>query len=253
MVLAGLDPSGGAGIAADIEAVAAVGAHALPIVTALTVQDNDRVYAVNPVDAEILRHQALILSQKMTIAAIKIGIVGNQRNAEAIADVIRHLRKRQPDLPVVLDTVLGSGHGDNLSDDLPEEAMRHLLPLSTLAMPNAPEAIRLTGLQAPAMQAQKLLSMGAQHVLIKGGHSEDQREVINRWYSNDESHEWVWSRLPGAFHGSGCTLASAAAGLLANGKRMREALGQAQQYAHHAIMTSYRIAQGQRIPNRRPA
>jgi hydroxymethylpyrimidine/phosphomethylpyrimidine kinase len=252
LVFAGLDPSGGAGIQADIEAIGAMGAHALPIITALTVQDNDHVFAVNPVEANILRHQAQVLSDKIQIAAVKIGIVGNKANAEVIADVIKILRQQQPDLPVVLDTVLASGHGDALADDNPEDAIYPLLELATLVMPNLPEAARLCGDEHPVeIQAQRLLGFGARHVLIKGGHGKNEKEVVNRWITHDDGHEWVWQRLPGEFHGSGCTLASAIAALLASGKPMRNALVQAQQYAHQALENSYQITSGQRIPNRR--
>lgn len=252
LVFAGLDPSGGAGIQADIEAVGAMGAHALPIITALTVQDNDRVFAVNPVDAKILRHQAQVLIDKIPVSAIKIGIVGNKANAAVIAEVINKLRQQQPNLPVVLDTVLASGHGDALSDDNPEDAIFPLLGLATLVMPNLPEAARLCGDEHPIdIQAQRLLGFGAQHVLIKGGHGSSEQEVVNRWFTHDDGYEWVWQRLPGAFHGSGCTLASAIAALLAMGKPMRDALMQTQRFAHQALETSYQVASGQRIPDRR--
>ena len=107
LVFSGLDPSGGAGIAADIEAIGAVGAHALPVVTALTVQDNDTVFAVNPVDASVLAYQARVLIRKIPVSAVKIGIVGNRENADAIGGVIAELREELPELPVVLDTVVG--------------------------------------------------------------------------------------------------------------------------------------------------
>ena len=99
LVFAGLDPSGGAGIQADIEAIGAMGAHALPIITALTVQDNDRVFAVNPVDANILRNQAQALIDKIQISAIKIGIVGNNNQILCrnpfMTDNIRHNRSAE--------------------------------------------------------------------------------------------------------------------------------------------------------------
>ncbi|MBS1187212.1 MAG: thiDN [Burkholderiaceae bacterium] len=251
LVFAGLDPSGGAGISADIEAIGAMGAHALPIVTALTVQDNDRVFAVNPVDAAIIRHQAQVLSDKIAIAAVKIGIVGNRANAEAIADVIRALRQKQPDLPVVLDTVLSSGHGDALSNDKPEAALQGLIAQATLVAPNLPEAARLCpGIDTQQAQAQHLLSLGARHVLIKGGHGASEHDVVNHWFTQNDGHAWNWQRIPGEFHGSGCTLASAIAGLLAQRKPMREALTLAQHYAHQTLATAYQIATGQRIPHR---
>ncbi len=251
LVFAGLDPSGGAGISADIEAIGAMGAHALPIVTALTVQDNDNVYAVNPVDAKILRRQAEVLIDKIPISAVKIGIVGNRANAEAIAETIARLRKRQPDLPVVLDTVLASGHGDALSEDHPNHTLRPLLGLATIVAPNLIEAARLCeGAQTVEAQAQALLASGAKHVLIKGGHGAADKDVVNSWFTQNDSHAWTWQRLPSGFHGTGCTLASAIAGLLAQGKPMRETLTRAQQYMHRSLEQSFPIAAGQRIPNR---
>ena len=251
LVFAGLDPSGGAGISADIEAIAAQGSHALPVITALTVQDNDRVFAVHPVDSEILRHQAQTLIDKITVSAVKIGIVGSRENAEVIADVIRQLRKQQPELPVVLDTVLASGHGFALSKEDPTQAIVPLLELATLVAPNLPEAFRLCPTASDiATQAQQLLEKGAQHVLIKGGHGDERDRVLNRWFTHDDADAWWWPRLPGEFHGSGCTLAAAIAGVLAQGKPMREALKDAQQYAYDVLASAYTIAPGQQIPNR---
>jgi hydroxymethylpyrimidine/phosphomethylpyrimidine kinase len=115
LVFSGLDPSGGAGVGADIEAIAAQGAHALPIVTALTVQDNNRVREVVPVDAALLARQAEALLDAMPICAVKTGIPGSRENAEVIADIVRRLRARHPGLPVVVDPVLASGRGDALA------------------------------------------------------------------------------------------------------------------------------------------
>ena len=143
LVFSGLDPSGGAGVMADIEAIGAVGAHALPVITALTVQDNDRVYAVNPVDPSILAHQTQVLIDKIPVSAVKVGIVGNRENALAIRNAIAVLRKERPDIPVVLDTVLGSGHGFALADGVPEYALSPLIGVATLVTPNLPEARRL--------------------------------------------------------------------------------------------------------------
>ncbi len=251
LVFAGLDPSGGAGISADIEAIGAQGSHALPVITALTVQDNDRVFAVHPVDTAILRHQAQALVDKVVIDAVKIGIVGSHAIAQTIVDVIRRLREKQPDLPVVLDTVLASGQGDALSQEDPTQAVLPLLELATLVTPNLPEAFRLCPNASDiATQAQQLLARGAQHVLIKGGHGDERDRVLNRWFTHDDADAWWWPRLPGEFHGSGCTLASAIAGLLAQGKPMRAALGEAQQYAYDVLASAYAIAPGQQIPNR---
>jgi hydroxymethylpyrimidine/phosphomethylpyrimidine kinase len=236
LVFSGLDPSGGAGIQADIEAIAAQGAHALPIVTALTVQDNERVFEVAPVDAGLLTRQAMLLADTMPIRAVKLGIPGNLANAEAIAGIVLLLRARQPALPVVLDPVLASGHGDALARGNALAALAPLLAVATVATPNLPEAAALE------------LS-GCPHVLVTGGHGAGD-EVVNRWHSRDGMREWRWPRLPGEFHGSGCTLASSLAARLALGDAMAQALERAQRCCNQSLADSYAIAPGQRIPRR---
>ena len=250
LIFAGSDPGGGAGLQADIQAVAAFGAHPLSVVTALTVQDNDRVYNVQPVAAELVRQQAQALIDKIDIAAIKIGIVGNRANAEAIVGIIGALKQRRPDLPVVLDPVLASGHGDALSKDDAVQAIMPLLPLASIVTPNLPEAARLCGGETNTDAQAAMLLRHCSNVLIKGGHGSG-ANVLNCWFAKDDRRTWSWPRLDGGFHGTGCTLASAIAALLARGKPMAEALEAAQAYCHQALLSAYAIADGQRIPERR--
>ncbi|MEC5160872.1 MULTISPECIES: bifunctional hydroxymethylpyrimidine kinase/phosphomethylpyrimidine kinase [unclassified Janthinobacterium] len=254
LVFAGIDPSGGAGIAADILAIAAQGGHALPVATALTVQDNDRVFGVLPVDPGVVRRQAQALIDKIRVRAVKIGIPGSAANGQAIAELIALLRERDPRLPVVLDPVLASGNGDALSRDDAVRALAPLLPLVTLIVPNLPEAARVSGLAGAAdadlaAQAATLRARGCGHVLITGGHAGGAL-VRNRWFGPDGERDWHFQRLPGAFHGSGCTLASAIAALLARGQGMAEALDGAQTYCHRTLASAYPIAPGQLMPRR---
>lgn len=256
LVFAGLDPSGGAGLSADLQAIAGQGAHALTVVTALTVQDNDRVWGVHPVAAGLLRQQALALIDKFTISAVKIGITGSADNARAIAELIIELRSTQPQLAVVLDPVLASGHGDLLSRDDGLQALAPLLPLSTVLTPNQPEAQALTGLPAVASQMQRLHQLGCQHVLLTGGHGTGD-SVVNQWFDPEAGpsarRTWRWQRLPADFHGSGCTLAAAIAGQLARALPLAQALDAAQAYCHTALASAYAIGPGQLIPARRTA
>ncbi len=235
LVFAGLDPSGGAGIAADIEAIAAQGAHALPIVTALTVQDNNRVCEVQPVDAALIERQAAALAG-IAPAVVKIGIPGCLANAQAIARIIVRLRAANPTLPVVLDPVLSSGLGDMLTRGNARAALEPLLALTTVLVPNLPEAAQLGGVPVA-------------HLLVTGGHA-DGDTVVNTWYSADNSRQWRWPRLDGQFHGSGCTLAAAIAARLALGEAIEVALERAQSYCYAALAQSFAIAPGQRIPRR---
>lgn len=249
LVFAGLDPSGGAGIQADIEAISAMGAHALPVITTLTVQDNDRVHAIHPVDPDILRAQVDALIGKITIAALKIGIAGSRANVAVIAETINTLRENQPALPVVLDTVLASGHGDALSREDAVQMIQPLLALTTIVTPNLPEAERLCGGERNLLRQARQLQAFAPHVLIKGGHA-DGAQVINDWFHKQQRQSFQWPRLPGEFHGTGCTLASAIAACLARGLTVAEALQRSQVYVHESLQASYSIAQGQAVPGR---
>ena len=250
LVFAGHDPSGGAGIQADIEAIAAQGAHALPVITALTVQDNNHVYAVHAVDAQIILQQAMTLVAKVPIAAIKIGIVAHGKNAAAIANFIQQIQQRQTDLSVVLDPVLGSGKGDALALDDAVASLQPLLKVATLITPNLPEANRLNPLaQDVRAQAQALLAHRCKDVLIKGGHGSDE-QVSNCWFGQKGQRDWQWPRLAGEFHGSGCTLAAAIAGQLAMGKDMQASLQLAQEFSQRSLQQAFSIARGQLIPNR---
>lgn len=240
LVFAGLDPGGGAGLAADILAIAAQGAHALPVATALTCQDNNRVFEAHPVDAGLVARQAAPLVAAFDIRAVKLGIPGNAANAAAIAAIIRDLRARQPDLPVVLDPVLASGHGDALGQGSASAILAGLIGLATIVLPNLPERAALDTLDTP----------GTVQMLVTGGHAPGDT-VINRWLLDGrEVRAWHWPRLPDTYHGSGCTLAAALAGRLALGEPMAIALEHAQAYTHATLAQSFAIAPGQRIPRR---
>jgi hydroxymethylpyrimidine/phosphomethylpyrimidine kinase len=137
---------------------------------------------------------------------------------------------------VVLDPVLASGHGDPLGRGDALAALSPLLALATVLVPNGPEAAAIGKVDCP-------------HVLLTGGHG-DGDEVVNRWTGAGGERTWRWPRLPGAFHGSGCTLAAAIAARLALGDQMAQALEHAQRYCNQALRDSYAIAPGQRIPRR---
>jgi hydroxymethylpyrimidine/phosphomethylpyrimidine kinase len=247
LIFSGSDPSGGAGMQADIPAISALGCHPLSVPTALTVQDNVSVFAVHPLDAELIRHQAQVLIDRFRIGAVKLGIAGNRRNAETIAELILQLRARQPEMPVVFDPVLANGKGDRLSSDDAALALAPLYAVATVITPNLNEANRLCGSEhTPEQQAALLMARGCEHVLLKGGHGPQHQDVVNRWFGPDgEGASWSWPRLPDEFHGSGCTLAAALSAQLARGLGMRAAIEAAQEYCQHALETSYAIAHSQ--------
>ena len=248
MTLSGNDPTGGAGIQADIETLASMGCHAAPVITALTVQDTQQVFHFEPTDATVIVEQARAVLEDMPVAAFKIGMVGSVENIECI----HALLVDYPDIPVVLDPVFAGGGGGNLSDaDIIDATVSLLLPQATVLTPNSHEA-RLLATEADSLDAcaQELLEMGCEFVLITGTH-ENTPLVENRLYAEHRHLEtFSWERLPASYHGSGCTLASAIAGLLAQGLAPFAAIHEAQEYTWETLKNGYRIGMGQCLPNR---
>jgi hydroxymethylpyrimidine/phosphomethylpyrimidine kinase len=248
MVFAGTDPSGGAGLQADIETLASLGVHAAPVVTAVTVQDSQRLMRFEPVDATLLIEQARAVLEDMPISAFKIGMLGSVENTEAIHSLLMDY----PEAPVVLDPLIHAGGGGELSGDELIDAMVSLLfPLTTVLTPNSEEA-RAFAPEADNLDAcaQELLELGSEYVLITGTH-ENTPHVENHFYSDHQLLEtFTWERLPHSYHGSGCTLASAIAGLLAQGLEPFHAVHEAQEYTWHSLKHGRRLGMGQHIPSR---
>ena len=252
LAFAASDPSGGAGVQADILTLASMGCHPLSVLTAITVQDTLGVEGVQPLDAEWVADQARCLLEDMPVDAFKIGVLGSVENIAAIAEILADY----PDVPLVLDPVLASGRGDELASDDMLHALRELLlPRTTILTPNATEARRLADSDDEdgptlAVCAQRLLETGCEHVLITGTH-EPTAQVINTLYGKGGVvRSDSWERLPGSYHGSGCTLASAIAAMLANGVELAEAVREAQDYTWHALAKAYRPGMGQFLPDR---
>lgn len=248
LCLSGHDPTGGAGVQADIEILRQLGCHPVTVVTALTAQDTRDVRAIYPQDPEPFLCQARLLLADMPVSAIKIGLLGSAGIAMAVARLIDEAGP----LPVVLDPILAAGGGHELADAALLRALRdELLSRARVVTPNTPEARRLTGHREPAACAQDLLNRGCQNVLLTGAH-EDGPEVVNRWYRMGMMEETRWPRLPGSYHGSGCTLASALAGGLALGLAMPDAIAEAQRMTWEALRDGYPLGSGQWLPRRLP-
>ena len=247
LCFSGHDPSGGAGLQADIEAIAAQGARAATVVTALTVQDSCDVHEVHPVAPAIIEAQAAAIFADLRPRAIKLGLLGDAANAHALAQWL----KAHSGIPLVLDPVLRAGGGRELADETLLAVLRdELLPLATLVTPNAAEARRLSGAQELPRCAEILLGCGAAHVLITGGDEAGAR-VENRLYSRGGNGAgWDWPRLPGRYHGSGCTLAAAIAARLALGEDLLPAAANAQQYVARSLRGAHRLGRGQLFPGR---
>lgn len=248
LVLAGHDPSGGAGIQADNEAIASQGCHAACVVTCLTVQDTNNVQRLEPVPAELITQQAEALLADMSIAALKIGLLGSVPVVQAVQRILQQV----PDVPVVFDPILAAGGGKRLANDALLAAIREcLLPLTTLLTPNVPEAARLaTHGETLDAYALSLLEQGCGHVLLTGTHA-DTVQVENALYgAGKRLRTWTWERLPETYHGSGCTLASACAANLAKGMDISKAVAVAQAYTWGSLQAGRKLGRGQWLPNR---
>lgn len=251
------DPTGGAGLQADLMTLASMGCHPLSVLTALTVQDTAGVDSVLPMDAEWVEDQARTLLEDMPVAAFKIGLLGSVENIAVIAEILSDY----PDVPLVLDPVLASGRGDQLTDEETISALRELLlPQTTVLTPNSLEARRLAddedgegeGGGDPSLIdcARRLIVCGCEYVLVTGTHENTQQVVNSLYGEHGLVRSDAWERLPGSYHGSGCTLASAIAANLANGLAVEDAVRDAQDYTWQALAGGFRPGMGQYIPDR---
>lgn len=245
LCFSGLDPSGGAGLQADIESVAALGGLAAVCCTALTVQDSQRVYGFELVSPDLIRRQAEAVLADLPVRAIKLGMLGSG----AIADVIGGILDRHPAIPVVLDPVLVANSGGSLAGDDLAQGLLRLLPRATVITPNTVEARRLAETDDLEAAVAALARIGARHVLLKGGH-EPGPLLLNRLFRGSaELHRSETPRLPGEFHGSGCTMASALAAGLAAGLDLVAAVRQAERFLGGALAEADRPrSEGQFIP-----
>jgi hydroxymethylpyrimidine/phosphomethylpyrimidine kinase len=247
LAIGGHDPSGGAGVQADAEAARAAGLHACSVVTCLTTQDTCGIRRLWPQPAEQIGEQCRLVTTDSTVGAIKVGLLGDSRTVRLITELAAGL----PDVPLVLDPVLASGAGEQVTDAaLLNQLRKNLLGRCTLATPNLPEARTLSGATDPDACGQKLLETGCAWVLITGTHS-DEPSVVNRLYGQGGVRlEWSWERLPHAYHGSGCTLASAIAARLVKGASMETAVAEAQEYTWETLRRAAKTGRCQLIPNR---
>lgn len=260
LTFAATDPSGGAGLQADILALASIGCHPLSVVTGITVQDTVGVESIMALEPDWVNDQARAILEDVQIAAFKLGLLGSVENIAVIAEIVADY----PDVPLIIDPILTSGRGDELANEEMQAAMCELLfPQATLITPNSLEARRLafyeeseeilhTSLDESAI---RLLEMGAEYVLITGTH-ERSNDVINQLYGSNSNgasgliKAYHWERLAGSYHGSGCTLTSAIAACLAHGLSMEEAIQEAQEYTWQTLKNAFRPGMGQFIPDR---
>lgn len=243
----GHDPSGGAGVQADIEAAISHQCHSASIITALTEQDTHNVKKLIPQPPDDMIAQARTVLNDLPVSVFKIGLIGHYDTALAIYTILTEY----PDIPVVLDPVLAAGGGTDLSSQqLLQAIIDLLLPCTTVLTPNSEEARKLTGLMDLNDCGLKLLELGCKAVLITGTH-EATPSVSNQLFYDGRCWEtYTWDRLPASYHGSGCTLAASIAALLAHNISPLQAVLEAQDYTWHALQAAYLSGNGQYNPNR---
>jgi hydroxymethylpyrimidine/phosphomethylpyrimidine kinase len=246
LTVAGFDPSGGAGIIADVKTVQIFGCRPVAAVTSLTFQNSRGVFGSIHQTAASVRAQILPLIEEMEIAAMKTGMLPT---AEIVLEVARLVREQNLPSPVI-DPVMQSSSGYELTKPEAMKALVHgLLPLARLITPNVPEAERLTGLRIEDEQglreaARKLRELGARAVLIKGGHlvstgsgsdrvNRDAVDILDAG-ENVTVFRDEWIEAPNV-RGTGCMLASAIAAVLGQGKSLDEAVRTAKEYVHKMI------------------
>ncbi len=245
--IAGFDPSGGAGIAADLKTFAANNCYGVAAITALTVQNTQGVASLHPVEPKILKKSIESLLADGRVKGIKIGMVGNQANAEVVRDVL----DANSSLPSVLDPVFRSSTGQDLVDSAGFDFLRkHLLSRATVVTPNLEEAAALTGLKVESVEgmkaaAHKMVEMGVRAVVVTGGHLD---KAIDVFFDGAELETFVGDRIkPDNTHGTGCTFSSAVAANLALGRQLRDAVVLAKAYVTEAIRKAYAVGPG-RLP-----
>ncbi len=242
LFIGGHDPSGGAGIQADIETALAHHCRASSLITCLTTQDSSDVRAIHPQDPAAFEAQLELLLADGRPDMVKIGLLGSAALGEVLA-------RRLPGLPLVLDPVLAAGGGRALSDpDLEAVIREQLLPRTLLLTPNHDEARRLGDAQNPTEAARALLKRGCRHVLLTGTDGTQGSMIRHQLLSRDSRQAFEQARLPGRYHGSGCTLASACACRLARGLPMPDAVARALDWTWRSLLAADRPGQGQHLP-----
>ena len=253
MTFSATDPTGGAGLQADVLTIASLGCHPISIATGVTVQDTIGVNKLIPIDSDMVNNQARLILEDMEVEIFKLGLLGSKENITTIAEIILDY----PEIPLIIDPVLASGRGDEFSDIEARNMMMELLfPESLLITPNSLEARQLVSNEDEPSDlsievcARRLKEMGCENILITGTH-ENTENVINTLYSSsNQITPYHWDRLPGSYHGSGCTLTSAISAYYALGLSIEEAVEEAQHFTWQALKNGFKPGMGQLIPNR---
>lgn len=250
LTIAGSDSGGGAGIQADLKTFSAMGCYGMSVITAVTAQNTIGVSAVHPIPTDVIAKQIDAVLEDIGADAIKIGMLHSSEVIETVADRLRHHRARN----IVIDPVMVAKSGDRLLQEEATQSLREvLLPLATIITPNLPEATVLLGREIKKREqmpdaARDLIGLGAQAVLLKGGHLDDEQSpdiLVVRHLEEPIVLEAPRVKTSNT-HGTGCTLSSAIAACLAKGLDLEEAVRRAKVYLTQALMAgaNYQLGHG---------
>ena len=256
LTFAASDPTGGAGIQADLMTQTSLGCYPLSVLTAITCQDTSGVSDVLPIDPSIVEKQARLILNETKIDVIKCGVMASEENIKVISEII----KDYPDVPVVIDPILSSGRGDDLAlGDSLQLMIRHLFPLAEIITPNVNEAAKIISNKNISeidedllFIGKSLMDLGPKNALITAAdYQVDKKTLTNTLFCQDGGiFNFDHERLPQSFHGSGCTLASAIAAYLAQGMSIHTAVEEAQKFTIDTLKNGLVNGNGQLIPNR---
>lgn len=245
LTIAGSDSCGGAGIQADLKTFSAHGVYGMSVITAVTAQNTQGVFAVQDITKDVIAKQIEAIFEDIEVDGVKIGMVSQVETIEVIAERLRHFGPRT----IVVDPVMVSKSGYHLLNPEAEETLiKELLPLATVVTPNIPEAEVMTKMPISTLEhmeeaARAIYQMGAKNVLLKGGHLEDNSTDI--LYDGEEFSYFPQVRIMTKnTHGTGCTLSSAITANLALGYPLYEAVSRAKEYITLAIQYSLSIGKG---------
>jgi hydroxymethylpyrimidine/phosphomethylpyrimidine kinase len=247
LCLSSNDPSGGTGVGADILVLAALGGHALPVITAITTQDSTGIEDILVMEDDYVSDQARFILEDVQIAAIKAGVLGSIENVAVAAEIAADY----PDIPFVLDPSLRTAH-EEIDDDMIQATLEILLPYSHILVCNSRMARLLVGDDEMEITecAQQLLQMGCPNVLISGVHTQDKTQAI---LYNHQGEVYTFERseiLTTRFHGADHTFSAAIAGGLANQLSMVESTQEALEYTWSTLLNAYRVGMGHAVPDR---
>ena len=248
LTIGGYDPTGGAGITADIRTINSLNCYAITLISCLTSQNTQEFSAIEQVDPELFTNQANLLLSDFKIDVLKIGVLKGTRIIEETKKIIDKLKN----IKVVIDPVIRASTGGLLSDKTDLEALRELIfPNAYLITPNLKEAKILSGEEDLNLVIEKLRSFSSCYFLIKDVNlSQDQ--IVNHLYSNKElKKSWSIPKIPGSFHGTGCHLASSISCFLAHSKGLKESIELGQKNTFEGINSSVELGKGQSILKRR--